>query len=356
MSAPTLTLLEVAFRLPNTLLLRLGPSQNGDWPAQPSTLEVAVGLADGLPGPLLSAVLPATPPTQPVADGWVTLAWQAPLPAPINSLGLCWRSGQTEGQVEMADSLATALTQLYPADDASYEAQYLNRKQRLGDSRTQLFLVDQICRHYPGSPAYRAAAAVVAGYKAVESGLAEDRLLARAHLENALVWLQALPFNKHPRRNPEHLQLAVLTSLWHVDLSGGDFDACEATLERLRQRTQGLRYHTTLAYPACRSLLLLGWIHWKKGHLDEAQATWLASTRLFALAVRDASPQNVVLFEELRDVQASAVMAAKGLALVNGQLPADMLLDTAQVLGRASRVSGESGARLLNRLQQWLGD
>lgn len=281
----------------------------------------------------------------------VVMAFEWPRQAlPLMSMGLQTAEGSAMGLSELA---AGTLTSLFPATDLAYEHGFMNRASRQGDASSQFFQAEQICVHFPGFAGYRASAAVVAGYKAAESMRPAELKRAAELLEEALTLLAALPLNQHPRRNPEHLQFSVLTALWHVTLASNDADRTLETLTRAYHASFSLTWFATPAYPACRCLVLLGWLQWSQGHAVAARKTWWRVTELFALAVRDADLRRGTIYEELRDVQASAVLAAQGIHMIDGTLPESMRFTADSIADRAMRITGPAGDQIKQLLTHW---
>jgi len=340
----------LALRHPNNLIIKCIPAVPGYWPRHAVFLDLAIYLANHDQPIILRGELPLL--TDDATDFSLKLSIPEVLQAPLRQIKFI---NASDAGIKIPSELIAALDNLYPNTDAEYERTYLSRKDRFGDSQTQFFLAHQICLYYQGNVAYKVSSAVVAGYKAAESGQPSEAALAKLHLENAQHWLTGLPFHKHPRRNPEHLRHALLTALWHMHLAMGDRRSCLDALERSYRHALSLRYYTTAAYPICRSLLLLGWIQFKRHNPDTAMRRWTRATEVFALGVKDSSFKNPVLFEELRDAHASAVMAARGMGMVAKHALAAQNLSTAEVLARAARVSGEPAQRMLKHLTQWVG-
>lgn len=335
----------VQLRHPDTAVIECRAGVSGPVAAVADDLTLEVLSAEGD----VAAEIVCTPVAGQAADG---VCFQAVLPAtPFRGLRFRAPAGTV---LVVPPELAASLENLLPETDEDYDRNFLQKPRRYGDGRSQFFLADRVCRHFPGNPAFKVTSAVVAGYKAAESGLDQEAQVAAMHLEDALVLTTTLPVHKHPRRNPEHLRLSLLTALWHLHLAAGNREACLHALERTHEMSLGLRYYATPAYPACRSLLLLGWIHYRLGNAARAGFYWQRATELYALAVRDSSFSSAIVFEELRDVVSSSVMAAQGLGMIAGQAPPDLHLDTQSVLQRASRISGAPLERMQSSLFAWL--
>lgn len=245
---------------------------------------------------------------------------------------------------------------LFPADDAAFERTFINQARRPADRGTQYFIADQISRWFSGFAGYRCAATVVAVYKATESMRSEELSRAVEMVSSSLEALKRLPKHRHPRRNPEHLRLSLLTALWHAQLAANEPTQALATMEKVLEVSGDMKSYATTAYPACRCLVLLGWVAWRLGRPLQARAAWWRVTELYALAVNDIDLGQGVIYGELRDVLKSADLAVKGVHLIDGTLPTSLRADlsTTAVLDRALRVSGDAKARIAGHLMAWL--
>ncbi|MBN8487034.1 MAG: hypothetical protein J0M20_04775 [Burkholderiales bacterium] len=255
--------------------------------------------------------------------------------------------------VTVAPALAASMARLHADDDAAYDAMFLEKRHRWGSAATQFFLAQQNARHFGGSPAYRCASAVICGYKAVEMAHPGCLDEAATLLDLAVSGLDVLPPHRHPRRNPEHLRVSLLTTRWHVDLARDRRAEGLMTLERVVQALDRVTVWSTPAYPGGRSLVLQGWLKYCGGDIDGARAAWTRAVSLFDLAVRDAHPDRGVVYAELRDVQDSAVLAARGLKSLTAQGPTAPRLSTIAVFLRVSRVGGAAAERLFDHLCRW---
>lgn len=269
--------------------------------------------------------------------------------APLLRAELAW---QGPGALEISAEHAAHLACLFPQDDASFTSRFMRMEQRWGDAVTQSVLMRQICRWFTGSPGYRASAAIILAYKAVEQLDDAALLEAMQWLERAEDWLRGVPRQADPRANPEHLLQSSLAVQWHLHAIRGDIPALWRVLERCERSVADIEHALTPALPASRSLLLLGWLRWRRGDAQAAARTWLLIIDLYRRAIRCAPQATAIQFEELRHLAIMAVMAARGLAMAEGRPPEPVEgeIDLPQVLTQCARVRGEALQRLTANL------
>jgi len=269
--------------------------------------------------------------------------------APLWRAELGW-SG--DGALVLPPEHAAQLACLFPQDDASFTSRFMRMEQRWGDALTQAVLMRQICRWFPGSPGYRASAAIILAYKAVEQ--LDDAAMREAMqwLERAEDWLRGVPRQTDPRANPEHLLQSSLAVQWHLQAIRGDIPGVWRVLERCERSVAGIEHALTPALPASRSLLLLGWLRWRQGDAEAAARAWLLLVDLYRRAIRCAPQATAIQFEELRHLAIMSVLAARGLAMAEGRPPEPVEgeIDLPQVLAQCARVRGEALQRLTANL------
>jgi hypothetical protein len=272
---------------------------------------------------------------RPAENGFRALLPLPPPDRPLHGAALVpARPGQV---VEDEGGTASRLARLFPTTDEDYVALFQSEARRWGHRKTRFFLAAQIVRFFPGAPEHRIGAALVMGYKAAEIG-ERGALLAALEVNGAAMeWLAPLGLDWHPRRNREHLETSLLTVRWHLQLALGDAPAARATLRTLLERCQARASYWTLAYSACKSLVLGGWLEWHHGEPDRARAFWERCIAIFKAAVQEADPARAVLFKELAVSHEAAHFAGLCLrALARPRHHAMPALE--QVLGIATRV------------------
>lgn len=269
--------------------------------------------------------------------------------APLLRAELSWEG---DGPLAVSAEHASQLSCLFPQDDEGFTSHFMRIGHRWGDALTQSVLMRQICRWFPGSPGYRASAAIILAYKAVEQ-LDDAALLdAMQWLERAEDWLHGVPRQSDPRANPEHLLQSSLAVQWHLHAIRGDVPAVWRVLERCECSVATIEHALTPALPASRSLLLLGWLRWRRGDADAAARAWLLITDLYRQAMRRAPDATAIQFEELRHLATMAMTAARGLAMAEGR-PADPIegeIDLPLVLAQCARVKDVALQRLTANL------
>jgi hypothetical protein len=269
--------------------------------------------------------------------------------APLLRAELAWEG---PGSLAVSAEHTAQLSCLFPRDDAAFTSRFMRIEQRWGDALTQSVLMRQICRWFPGSPGYRASAAIILAYKAVEQLDDAALLEAMQWLERAEDWLRGVPRQPDPRANPEHLLQSSLAVQWHLHAIRGDMPAVWRVLERCERSVATIEHALTPALPASRSLLLLGWLRWRRGDADAAARTWLLIVDLYRQAIRRAPDATAIQFEELRHLAIMVVTAARGLAMAEGR-PADPLdgeIDLPLVLAQCARVRDVALQRLTANL------
>lgn len=229
------------------------------------------------------------------------------------------------------------LRKLFPATDEEYVETMQSHQVRWGNLKTRYFLAQQVVRFFKGSPEHRIGATLIMAYKAVELDDLPCYGPALAAIEEGLAVARELPVDWHPRRNGEHLEISLLTALWHVHLAMGELEAARAALTQLREAAGRLTSHATAAYSASKGLLMLGWLEWRFDRLDSAKACWLETVEMFRLAARDADPYKAVLFRELSHSLEAAYQAGLCLRAL-GSRPANEMPSLADILQNASRV------------------
>lgn len=265
--------------------------------------------------------------------------------APLLGAALSW-SGPQPILISEADQ--ARLDGLFPSDDRSFKARFMLVKDRWGDVATQAMVMRQICRWYTGHPGYRTSAAIILAYKAVERLVPEELDEAVAWLEQAETWLRGQAPHPDPRANPEHLLQSVLVVTWHLQLLRGDLAAAMRAMARSESSIGRVENVLTPALPASRSLVLLGWMRWRTGDAIGARQAWLLIVELYRRAMRLIVGCPDIHFEELRLLANTAVVAARGVATVDGTASAEWLLDRATVMAQCVRVRDEAGQRLVD--------
>lgn len=242
------------------------------------------------------------------------------------------------------------LRKLFPASDNEYVATMQSHKARWGNLRTRYFLAQQVVRFFSGSPEHRIGATLIMAYKAVELHAPACYGPALVAIEEGLAVARGLPVDWHPRRNGQHLEVSLLTALWHVQLSMADVEAAHGTLTRLREASGKLANHATAAYSASKGLLMLGWLEWRRGRTELAKACWMETVEMFRLAVRDADPYKAVLFRELSHSLEAAYQAGLCLRALEPR-PANDMPALAEILQHASRVPEKVQHRMLKIIE-----
>jgi len=263
--------------------------------------------------------------------------------APLLNAALSW-SGPMPIQVSTVDQ--ARLDCLFPSDDRCFKTRFMLVKDRWGDVATQIVVMRQICRWFTGHPGYRTSAAIILAYKAVERLVPQELDEAVGWLLQAEAWLHGQPPHPDPRANPEHLLQSVLVVAWHVQLLRGDLAAAMEAMTRCERSIVSVENMLTPALPASRSLVLLGWLRWRTGDMAGARRAWLLIVELYRRAMRQIVGCRDIHFEELRLLANTAVLAARGVATLDGTAPKEWVLDQPAVLAQCVRVSGEAGHRL----------
>jgi hypothetical protein len=274
-----------------------------------------------------------------------------PLPAASHVLhGLSLVSASPEILLAFANGLDRRLASIFPSDDDAYVEMFQSNTRRWGNVRTRFFLAEQIVRFFEGAPEHIIGAALIMAYKAVEIGRPKDMLRALRVNSSAFELLATLGPSSHPRRNPEHLEISLLTTRWHLQAALGDLQGTRVTLQQLLACTRVRASYWTLAYSASKSLLLAGWIEWRLGEADRARVCWERCVALFRLAAAEADPRSSVLFAELSHSLIAAQAAGRCLAALT--TPTKHVMPSLDdIIGAATRVRLAARERIQQALQ-----
>lgn len=244
------------------------------------------------------------------------------------------------------------LYSIFPISDQQYSKMFIRKIQRWGGVATEFFIADQIVKYFSGSAANRCSAAVVMGYKAVEIGSRTALLAAKKALDDSLVIVKGCKVDWHPRRNIEHLEMSILTSLWHVELALGDNAGLMKSLSAIYLKSFSLTNFFTPAYPITKSLVLLGYIYLTSHEIGKAEESWRRCIEIFKLCVRDSDERRLTLFVEIEESVKSAAMAALGLKSIAKNDSESKKLTAHMVANQCFRVKGDSLGRLLESLNK----
>lgn len=256
------------------------------------------------------------------------------------------------GALHFRKGVEERLRKLFPATDEEYVTAMQSHHARWGNLRTRYFLAEQVVRFFTGSPEHRIGATLIMAYKAVELDDPACYGPVLAAIEAGLAVARGLPVDWHPRRNGQHLEISLLTALWHVHLARGEVEAAHGALTQLREASGKLVNHATAAYSASKGLLMLGWLEWRQGRLDEAKACWMETVEMFRLAARDADPYKAVLFRELSHSLEAAYQAGLCLRALAPR-PANEMPSLADLLPHASRVPEKVRQRMAETIKAY---
>ncbi|WP_458094717.1 hypothetical protein [Roseomonas sp. WA12] len=274
-----------------------------------------------------------------------------PLPPASHALhGLSLVSASPDILLAFANGLDRRLANIFPCDDDAYVEMFQSNTRRWGNVRTRFFLAEQISRFFTGAPEHSIGAALIMAYKAVEVGNTRDMLRALKVNSSAFELLATLGPSSHPRCNPEHLEISLLTTRWHLQAALGDLHGTRLTLQQLLARTRVRASYWTLAYSASKSLLLAGWLEWRLGEVEQARACWERCVALFRLAAAEADPRRSVLFAELSHSLAAAQAAGRCLAALT--MPTQHVMPSlGDIIGLATRVRLAARERIQQALE-----
>lgn len=231
----------------------------------------------------------------------------------------------------------------FPLDDNEFEKAFSRRASRWQDARSIYLVARQICRHFPGSPAFRCAAGVVLCYKAAEIGDARMADEALAIARGLLPVADGCPRHWHPRRNGEQLAVSLLMAMWHVHLGMNDAVALRAALDGLVARHGTITHYLTPSNAMCRSFLLYGLLLLRTGETDQARSLFRLTIKAYQRGVADID--NVRRISFIKDLEAShraAILAAEAMRSKFGAAG----IDGDAVLQECLRVSGSAFDRL----------
>lgn len=196
-------------------------------------------------------------------------------------------------------AVATFLADIFPRDNKAYEALFLRKMHRFGDAALQYFVARQLSESFAGLRAYRAGAAVIMTYKAIEIGDPALQDEALQHVQMQMSHLDECEITNHPRTNREHLQVSLFCAQWHLELSLGRYRDFLATLERCRSIISEITNFFTPAYNLSMTLLIYCAVLARRGDIEQAVAVSDQGMHIFKSAVASATNQ-LTFFEELR--------------------------------------------------------
>jgi hypothetical protein len=238
---------------------------------------------------------------------------------------------------------------VFPATDQEFERIFIGRNLRWDDARSNYFVARQLCLHFPGSAHFRCAAAPVLCYKAAETDDPADTAEALEIAHALLPVAESCRRNWHPRKNGEHLYFALLTAIWHLHIARRDVGALLATLETIEAGMGRVTNYLTPSFNLCKSLLLYGYVLYRRGNLEKSGAMFRLVVETFKRGAADVDIRRVTLLVELAASHRAAVLAAAALRNLGGEGPAD--IDGDAILAECLRVGGKAVARLTTRLQ-----
>ncbi|WP_338664618.1 hypothetical protein VQH23_05485 [Pararoseomonas sp. SCSIO 73927] len=256
-----------------------------------------------------------------------------------------------EDRIVFEKGLDDRLARLYPLDGPDYVDLLASHTRRWGSASTRHFLAEQVTRFFVDHPEHRIGASLIQAYKAVELGDAGLIAAALDINQAAFGWLEGLSLDWHPRRNREHLEVSLLTAKWHLQLAAANISGLQATCHHMLALTSRPQAnYATLAYSASKSLLLGGWLEWRRGDEATAKLFWDQTVAMFKLAVRDADPYRAVLFRELEHSLNAAWLA--GLCLRNLGRNRNDMPTLEQIIDSAVRVPSRTRRQLQAILEQ----
>lgn len=245
--------------------------------------------------------------TTPVQLRAYTLAGQR-LPVPLTDDGGSWSFSLSQlslpiTHLVLEDSAGSELVrvdELMPRSDEEYEVGFRSAKRRPDSAYINFFIARQMVLHFPGTPSYRIAAAVVVLYKAVEIGDPEYLDWAEEALQIAEQLMPLAPVARSTRKNREHLRVSLWCAEWHLRLLQGDFPGFLDRMLKIKNymETDSLKSYFNVAYPANASLLLLCLYFSAIKKRGQAQEVSGLTFELFKKSVRDADT-TMAHFKEL---------------------------------------------------------
>lgn len=147
-----------------------------------------------------------------------------------------------------------------------FERSFFIRRRRAKDEATLLFCAEQLILHYTLSPAHRAVAAVVYGYRTIDL---EDRwraAVALAAVDDAFEGAAVLEATRHPRTDRDHLLQSLQMARWQLQVFLLDETGLMRTLVAAILRTTRLEQPLAInTYNGCRMYMVGGFLLHKAG-------------------------------------------------------------------------------------------
>ncbi|KQS55739.1 hypothetical protein ASG17_06665 [Brevundimonas sp. Leaf363] len=249
-------------------------------------------------------------------------------------------------------SLATRV----PQDVNAFRRHLSFRPERHVDAETVYWSALDVLSFYAREPIAQALipyvvnAYVIGTYKAIELGLAESE--TRRFAPDVARWLDLLAPSPSMRDDRSHARQSVFTADWHYAVHMGDDALLDRALAGVAAANDGSSEHRlTIAYNACKSLILLGLLRSVQGRRS-ATAAFMQVYQTFQAAVASGTT-NPVWFKELRTPFECSLLALNAMtALKSGPIPGSMARTVARLAPRVH--TPEFEGRLLALIERRL--
>lgn len=167
-----------------------------------------------------------------------------------------------------------------------FERGFFVRRRRTRDDATLLFCAEQLMLHYTLSPAHRAVAAVVYGYRAIDLADRWRAAKALAAIDDAFEGAAALGVTRHPRTDRDHLFQSLQMARWQLQVFLLDEIGLMQTLVAAIARTAGLEQPLAInSYNGCRMFMVGGFLLHKAGLTTHSVRVFETGIAFFARAM-----------------------------------------------------------------------
>ncbi|MFB2553773.1 hypothetical protein [Ensifer soli] len=246
--------------------------------------------------------------------------------------------------ISLNKELENFLKMIFPQNDSEFEMVFLRQINRYGSSQNKFFVSKQICLNFKGNLGFRASAAIVMGYKAVEIG---DINLQQEALNQVDYYISRMPeceFHQHPRMSGEQNLVSLLCVRFHLALSLMNKDEFISSLYSVEQLKVGLKSYFTPAHTLSICFSILAILLKIQGKNDELQILASDVLILFKNSVADCY-FTPVLFGELEVCHRNVILINE---ILQSKRPKKS--DYTKWASPNLRVNGPVKERLLNNL------
>ncbi|NVP54859.1 hypothetical protein [Mycoplana rhizolycopersici] len=232
------------------------------------------------------------------------------------------------------------LKNMFAYTETDFEARYFRLKNRVKDAETLAFSMRQILEFYQGREDHKCVAAVIYGYKALDTLRVDCMNDAKDKLYRQYKLASQLPLTDNPRTDGDHLRISLAMVLWHLELCLGRRKECFEILDDVLEFCEKLSNPMPgSAYNLCRMALFRAYTHFRSGEIEDCIRVNEINFNFYVRSYGRAE-MHAVRFTEMIDAHHAVALS---LQMREKLLSSKRNIDSDTVFSSVNRVTSDQG-------------